>query len=108
VVCKGNANPAAAGFFNCGREFGATTARPGRKADEFRPIFQGRPRQGRELPQRPQQTAEVPMCRRRVLFTLACSAGLALADEWMVRRPVGSNFTPTRNAIVITSRVAAR
>ncbi len=47
------------------------------------------------------------MRRRRVLFTLACSAGLALADEWMVRRPVGSNFTPTRDAIVITSRLAA-
>ncbi len=40
------------------------------------------------------------MRRILVLFALACSASITLADEWMVRRQVGSSFADTRDAIV--------
>ena len=40
------------------------------------------------------------MRRLLALFVLVSSVNLAFAEEWMVRRQVGSSFTDTRDAIV--------
>jgi len=45
-------------------------------------------------------TMEVAMRRLLALFGLVVSVNLAVADEWMIRRKVGGNFTDTRNAVV--------